>query len=226
VVEDKSSPTPEKQLLKLIEEPASSQAATRPARGPGLSLSLGAVRSRLAFWQKGLGQALTGGLTLDIRKVNALLAMAAVVSGAYFVGSSAVLANRLSQLPNFSFSAATTGPAAKFVLPSRVQPLDSYLQMARSRNLFQIGASPAATESDTAAPAADTSQKQREEKVLSQFRLVGISWSDDPDAMIENKTEAKTYFIKRGQEVGGVSVAAIYKDRVILSYEGTEVELR
>ena len=44
--------------------------------------------------------------------------------------------------------------------------------------------------------------------------------------MIENTAEEKTYFIKRGHNVDGVRIEAIYKDRVVISFEGKEAELR
>jgi len=227
VVQDKSSPTPEKQLLKLIEEPSGPEASASPRavrRGP--SFSLGSLRSRFAFWSKGFRQAFSGGMAFDIKKVNALLIFAALVSGAFFVSSSAVLAHRLSEPPNFSFTPSGGGSQAKFVQPTRVKKLETYMQMARSRDIFRIGAFPP-TQPDVEAPSeVDRAQQEREERILGQFRLVGISWSDDPDAMIENTAEEKTYFIKRGHHVNGVRVEAIYRDRVILNFEGKEVELR
>ena len=226
MVEDKSSPTPEKQLLRLIEEPSGPAAGVRPARRRGPSFSFGALRSRLAFWQKGLGQALSGGMTWNIRKVNALLLVAALVSGTFFISSSAVLAHRLSELPNFSFSAAGRSAGAKFVLPTRVQSLETYAQMARSRDIFHLGAIPVPPSRDFAAPTQEASLRDRQERLLARYRLVGISWADDPDAMIERTADTKTYFVKRGHHLDGIRVEAIYKDRVILRDGDVEVELR
>lgn len=226
MVEDRSSPTPEKQLLKLIEEPSGPAAGAHPARRRGPSFSFGALRSRLSFWQKGFGQAFSGGVTLNIKKVNGLLLTAAFVLGIFFVASSAVLAHRLSELPNFSFSPTERSPGAKFVLPTRVQSLETYAQMARARDIFQLGAIPVPPSRDFSAPTQEASQRERAELILSRYRLVGISWADDPDAMIENTTDAKTYFIKRGHYVDGIRVEAIYKDRVILRDADVEVELR
>ena len=44
--------------------------------------------------------------------------------------------------------------------------------------------------------------------------------------MIEDKQSVKTFFVKRGQMIGPVKVEAIFKDKVVLSYEGEEIELR
>ena len=58
------------------------------------------------------------------------------------------------------------------------------------------------------------------------FKLVGISWSNDPDAMIEDTKAKKTFFVKRGQMVGEFKVQAISRDKVILSYGQEEIELK
>jgi len=226
MVEDRSSPTPEKQLLKLIEEPSGAAGAPRPARRRGPSLSLGALFSRFAFWKKGLGQALSGGAAFSIKKVNAFLLVAALGSAALFISSSAVLAHRLSELPNFSFSAAGRPAGAKLILPTRVEKLPMYTQMARGRDIFQLGGIPVPPSRDFAAPTQEAASRERQELILSRYRLVGISWADDPDAMIENKEQERTFFVKRGHYVDGIRVEAIYKDRVILRDGDVEVELR
>ncbi len=226
MVEDRSSPTPEKQLLKLIEEPKGPAAAAQRPRRRGPSFSFGALRSRFAFWRKGVGQAFGGGMTLSIKRVNALLLVSALVSGAFFITSSVVLANRLSELPNFSFAPPDRPAGSKFVLPTRVQPVETYAQMARSRDIFQLGALPVPPSRDFSAPSEEASLRERQAVLMARYRLVGISWADDPDAMIENKDHGKTFFIKRGHLVDGIRVEAIYKDRVILRDGDVEVELR
>ena len=44
--------------------------------------------------------------------------------------------------------------------------------------------------------------------------------------MVEDTKSYKTFFVKRGDLIGEVKVEAIFKDKIILSYEGDEVELR
>ena len=63
-------------------------------------------------------------------------------------------------------------------------------------------------------------------KEISHLKLVGISWSNNPDAMVEDTKALKTFFIKRGDMIGKFRVEAIFKDKIILSFEGEEVELR
>lgn len=57
--------------------------------------------------------------------------------------------------------------------------------------------------------------------------VVGIYQPLDkpPEAMVEDKTAKKTYFLKEGDEIKGMKVKAILKDRVILRYGEEEMEL-
>jgi type II secretory pathway component PulC len=57
--------------------------------------------------------------------------------------------------------------------------------------------------------------------------LVGIAWSNDPEAMIEDGKNKRTFFVKRGQTLDDeVKVVTIFKDKVILTFKGKEFELR
>ena len=69
-------------------------------------------------------------------------------------------------------------------------------------------------------------QATKLEEMVKNFKLVGISWSNDPDAIIEDEKAKKTYFVKTGDKINKISIEAIYRDRVILHYLTEEVELR
>jgi hypothetical protein len=70
------------------------------------------------------------------------------------------------------------------------------------------------------------------QKVIEQtkvLKLVGVSWLDTPEsaaAMIENTESGVTYFLHTGEIVNNVVVEKIYADRIIVVYEGEEMELR
>jgi type II secretory pathway component PulC len=64
-------------------------------------------------------------------------------------------------------------------------------------------------------------------EATKHLRLVGISWSDDPDIMIEDTKTQRTLFLKKGKLIDNeIKVQAVFKDKVILSYNGEEIELR
>ncbi len=62
---------------------------------------------------------------------------------------------------------------------------------------------------------------------VQDLKLVGISWSDVPDALIEDMVTHTTFFLKKGQSIeGGILVKDIYKDKVIVESHGRQVELQ
>ena len=81
----------------------------------------------------------------------------------------------------------------------------------------------------TGADGVQTEMKVTSARILDAtetLKLVGISWSNDPDAIIEDTKDTKTFFVKTGQKIGEVKVQAIFKDKVVLSYQGEETELK
>jgi type II secretory pathway component PulC len=67
------------------------------------------------------------------------------------------------------------------------------------------------------------------DQAAENLRLVGISYAPNPKdsyAMIEDLASKITYFIKVNQAISGVKVADIQKDRVLLTYQGQEKEMR
>ena len=215
--------TPEKQLLKLIEDPKSSSGAPRASsRGRG-GFSLGSLRGilagRLSFWKR---SARSSGPSkpMDLAIINRVLVLAAVGLLVYVSFDVAASAMMLTRPPVVTIASR---PVSSATGVQNVSPLKSsafYLEKIASRDIFKEG------------PRAPVAQKTTEQPVVKedvsgQFSLVGISWSSDPDVIIENKEEHRTYFVKRGQPVGGgVKVEAVFKDHVVLSREGQEFDLR
>lgn len=60
---------------------------------------------------------------------------------------------------------------------------------------------------------------------ISNLKLIGISMSDNPDAMIEDTATMKTYFCKNGDRVGEYTVEKINKSSVTLKKENSSFEL-
>ena len=67
--------------------------------------------------------------------------------------------------------------------------------------------------------------KPKLQELAKDLTLVGIYIGRYPEVMIEVKTEEKTYFLKQGDEIKGMKIKEILKDRVILEYQGEEIEL-
>lgn len=61
--------------------------------------------------------------------------------------------------------------------------------------------------------------------VLESLQLVGIAFGAQSEAMIREKKGGRTYFLKQGEQLNGVIVKEIQKDRVIVEYAGQTREL-
>lgn len=220
---ENGTPTPEQQLLKLIESGKGANASPASAKArtvPSLAGIKGALAGRFSFWKR--ARAKQGGPALDLAAVNRLLAIVAVALLAYVTFDAAASAMSLRTPPNISIADRR---GATPVSEREVSPLKEssfYLEKVAARDIFKEGprerVEPVAAQKETVVETPE---------VAGQFSLVGISWSANPDVIIENKAEQRTYFVKRGQPVGaGVKVEAVFKDHVVLSHEGQEFEIR
>ncbi len=218
--------TPEKQLLNLIE--GSEQGASGPLekarmkRSALSALSFGSIFGRFAFFKRTTQKKISSSkkFSISFTIVNRLLFLAVVILLAYVVSDSIASALNLTHLPNL------VPPREKGAsnLDNKASPLKEesyYLQKVNSRDIFKEYKE------------AETKQEKKEVRPVEEsdavknLSLVGISWSADPDVIIEDKSAQRTYFVKRGQIVGNnVKVEAVFKDKVVLSYEGQEFELR
>lgn len=220
--------TPEKQLLKLIEEPS--------AKGPlhvalisrqGLSLlSPGAWIGRFAFFRQGFGRWFGANKkrALDIKAVNNLLIFCALGLGVYFAVNFSVSLVNFSRMPELGLKEDTVRPdkSAPVNDVGKRKSVSDYLERIALRDIFKMGPK-------KAAPGDKSTETEPSQKVIDEIaglKLVGISWSKDPDAMIEDTRSLKTFFVKRGQMIGNVLVQAIFKDKVVLMYAGQEIELK
>jgi len=224
MVQDNANLTPEKQLLKLIEEPHSRFSKNAVIRGKGATFfSFGGLRGRFNFLIDTLASFLRSWSgPADTKKINVILTFMSIVVGAYFIGTSVFLALKLSVLPVFSFKSESIAKSGVLKQASKLKALAFYMEKAQTRDIFKLGKQAPAQ----ASPQQPGTETVKQTEVLSKYKLVGISWSDNPDAMVEDSAANKTYFLKRGQALDGVKIQAIFKDKVVLNYQGVEVELR
>jgi type II secretory pathway component PulC len=97
-------------------------------------------------------------------------------------------------------------------------PMEEILASIADRSLFQPGAvEPEPKESSSAAASPSG--------VLENLKLVGIAWGAISEAMIREVKEGRTFFLKEGEQIMGVVVKEILKDRVIVEHEGQTKEL-
>jgi type II secretory pathway component PulC len=64
------------------------------------------------------------------------------------------------------------------------------------------------------------------EDIITAYRVVGIIWSESPQAILEDTKTNSTTLVNRGALLKGARIKDILKDRVILSYDNKDIELR
>lgn len=218
--------TPEKQLLKLIENPGSAQVRSASVKREGKKwFSLDALKGRIAFGKKIPRKQWfsfkkftksSGGL----ERINLILKLLLVLVLGLTVHSIWKGSGELQKMSILTLEPSKTASESSD-LGFQLQDVGYYTGEVRGRNIFNAEQpkSPEPEPQEVAAAAQADAAKE--------FSLVGIAWSKDPEAMIEDKEMGRTFFVKRGQALSnGAQIVAIFKDRVILSYNGQEIELR
>jgi len=218
--------TPEKQLLNLIEKPMAQstlQAAAIKYHGRSL-FSFGALKGRFAFFKNRVDDFKAGGVQqLDLGLLNEALIFCVFILASYLIISSAMSIVSLKKGLNLNVKIEKAPEVKVSQIASFLKSASYYLEKARERDIFKMGANAPAPQMGVAS----RGPSQRIIEATQDLRLVGISWSDDPDIMIENTKSQKTYFLKKGQTIDNeIKVKAVFKDKVILSYLGEEIELR
>lgn len=220
--------TPEKQLLKLIEDPKLKPVSfnSLAIKHQGLSLfSFGAWAGRISFFKdwfrkQSQGQEAHG---FDTKIISKVLGICILVLVFYFINNLYVSFINLKIPRNLALEVKkedldASGPTDAFVSKKAVS---YFLEKTRQRDIFKMGKS---KNGDNGVVFRGPSPRIIE--ATQHLKLVGISWSDDPDAMIEDTKSLRTFFVKRGGAVGGIKVQAIFKDKLILSYGNEEIELK
>lgn len=101
------------------------------------------------------------------------------------------------------------------------KPMDEYLSSMARRSLFH----PVTNDNNKAQPGAPAVPPGGEDKILGDLQLVGIAWGEYPEAMIRDKNDGRTYFLKKEQQFKGIKVKEISKDRVLVEFGSKSKEL-
>jgi len=217
--------TPEKELLNLIEGSKNNDTgqASKIAlkRKVNSFLSFGAAIGRLSFFKDYLKGAVKGKrFYLDIKATNRILAFCIVTLIAFFIANFVGSLMNSKKLLNLEFNVASAQPPLNFPDVSALKPASYYLENAKTRNIFSLVAETGSKENEIQAARAKIAE------LLQNLKLVGISWSDDPDIIIEDTKKKQAFFLKKGQNINEFTIKDVYKDRVVLSYGQENVELR
>ena len=119
-------------------------------------------------------------------------------------------------------ASAATVPVAAAPPPAgaaSLKPLADYLSAIQQANPFGGSAPP------PAAPITQTT-KQRLGELANGLVVVGIDRSATPEAIIEDTNQKRTYFVKVGDELNGMTVREISAKGVVVTYEGEDLLLK
>ncbi|MDD5282345.1 MAG: hypothetical protein PHC37_06995 [Candidatus Omnitrophica bacterium] len=218
----KNKPTPEEQLLNLIEDgegPSTlSLKRKKSSRFSFMSLSaLSTLFARLKITIKDWLIQLKGGIDEpNLKAWNKVLAVAALI---LFVYLTADFTLRRLDIKQFTKKvSATKGRSFHEDVKAEIRPFLYYLEMVQRRDIF----SPVKLIS-TENPQEET--RKALSTLIKDLKLVGISWGKDPEVIIEDTKENKTYFLKAGDTISKFKIDVILKDKVILESEGQKMEL-
>jgi hypothetical protein len=227
--------SPEKKLLELIETPGGSIDPAGPVKHKAVrSLKKGPSFIDLLLKDGGLGIFLRlkerfntkSLLAADLRKVNGILVLVIcllAVQIAFSIARYHKESDKIVKLSQDELKAAAG--TAPFVVKKddSTSPdfLSALLEKIKMRDLFKP------VVKTLKGPVEPTSHLG---EMLKNLKMVGISYSDsnggDTYVMIEDSTTKITHFLKKGDMIMDISVADIQPDKVILTYQDEQAELR
>ena len=199
--------TPEEKLLRVIDNPQSAKpGALARLRAPSVSGLMLRVTAMLKGPRAGSHPLVT------LRMANRLLiGMAALLTLIWvidFFSTQSQYEARLEMVERTQLVAPTQTKSVS--LPSL--DFSTVLDQAKQRNMFTL-IPPKANEPVKVEAAEDLTP------YVNELKLVGVIWSDNPQAMIEQTKEGKTLLLGKGEKVGQFRIKDILKDKVILGLE-------
>ncbi len=233
--------TPEERLLRLIESGERGELKPKTAQRSVFwnvrtwSKNLFARRNKTngSSWVRS-----AAGLSpeLNLRLMNRALIVFLILGGAGI----AFNMNRVRTIPKYlTGRAVEPSPAAgneagvKKELAA-LSPLLDYLKEVEERDIFTAAPAPRPKKPEPKVkplnrlkplkPPQSNSLQVLQQKVKT-LKLVGISWGEDPVAMIEDTTKKETNFLKAGQSINEIQVKAIFRDKVVLGYKDAEYDI-
>lgn len=204
----KDNITPEERLLKIIENPGPQRRRTIVRPGQVSAASFKSWLKYLRINKDILKQ-------IDLKTVNKIVAAVCVVVTIFWIVDffmvGASLKKRLEQIRTGTVSLA---PEAPKIEDSQVNLGDVIVQ-SRRRNIFTL-----------LPPQPPVSKGAEATLAAGTMKLVGIIWSDNPQAMIEDSREQKTFLVGAGENIGEFRIKTILRNKVILLKGDEELELR
>ena len=214
--------TVEEQLLRMIEGPGGPASSRPPLRHVSPERLLEQFRSHvdgIRRWvlpqPSGAGDGILWRLHLAERVSWIMLGGLGL-----YLGASLLLVNHHppalvihTARPSVTELHSMTGAAVE----DRMKPVAEYQEALVTRNPFGLSAHEAVK---------DQGVKSRLDQLTGSLSVVGINRGRVPEALIEDATAQRTYVVKVGDQVNGLTVKAIDQQGVVVSYENQEIHLQ
>jgi len=207
--------TPEERLLKLIENPKEIEKHNISLSPAGQSTVKAAVL-KAPFDFKHLDiKAIAKKLDLHFAS-KAVLGLC-VVFTLFCIFDFVKTQARLNKNFNNILSGSETKDISKTVDNLPEPNIKDVAAQALKRNIFTFTPAPITAQAQGVANLAQAS---------ADYKLVGIMWSDNPQAMLEDVKMQKTYLLNANEKIGDFTLKKIYRDRVVIAKDEQELELR
>ena len=223
-----SNPTPEKQLLKLIEQPGAADQQKETLKRRSIQfLSLSALKGRLSFFKERVSGYLTVKKKAPVgtKGTNRVLALCCLALAAYLSTDVINSIRELSQVPvleaaPYEIALDTSGgasPNGKLY----------YVDKVRERNVFDFETVVKAEvkEIKGAVPVKKTAEERMME-LMKDLKFEGmIQWpGQGPEVHIRDK-EGKLHTLKVGATINGLIVEEIFEKKVTLRHGEVKLPL-
>lgn len=177
--------------------------------------ALSSLNAQELFGEKGFRRFLT------IKTANRALLLTLVVLLIYFLNVQVIT----KASPNAEFlKKAGAGGAAPMNIPADLFSARLDSEELAKRNLFQPWRPLPPSEAN--APVAEAAAPQTTFSIMSTMKLSGVYLSDVPEALIEATDEKKTYAVKAGSVIKGLTVKAVKAEGVVLTDGKSEATLQ
>lgn len=150
-----------------------------------------------------------------IREFNRYLAIIIAILICYVIFD-CILVHPSKKAGDLISKTAILKPAAQVAkreMPVETKNYSYYAGRIGTRAIFKGGAN------------TETPLTQAGESTAVDLGLVGIVPGSNPQAIIEDKKNQKTYYLIKGQTVNGITVEEINADKVMLDYNGKKMSL-
>ncbi len=201
--------TPEEKLLRIIESPPEAvRGMMRTRRMPDLKFDLKLLKEKYGEKLKAF---------LNLKAASVVLVFLSGIATMYLGLDFWLGLPRLTNVVRLEMLAKKMEVGDMTL--GQLDPLSMYLQEITQRNIFSL------PETIEQAGAKNVEPKVALKSLIDGLKVVGIIWSDAPQAIVEDSKDGKTHLLNRGSKIKDARVKDILKDRVILSYDSQEVEL-